>query len=108
MTAAADAIGISRQRLSVTYNRPPPKPSGRLSLPDAELVADIRTLVADLPAYGYCRVHALLRRQAQQTGREAPNPKRVYRVGLMLQPHSGKGEERRHDGRVAVDRRNTR
>jgi putative transposase len=112
VTAVADAIGISRQHLSAMHNRPPPEPRGRPPLPDAELVADIRALVADLPTYGYRRVHALLRRQAQQTGRAAPNPKRVYRVmkvhGLLLQPHSGKGEERRHDGRVAVDRRNTR
>ncbi|MBB4860352.1 transposase InsO family protein [Novosphingobium chloroacetimidivorans] len=28
--------------------------------------------------------------------------------GLLLQRHSGSREERRHDGRVAVDRRNTR
>jgi putative transposase len=28
--------------------------------------------------------------------------------GLLLQRHSGRGEERRHDGRVAVDQRNTR
>ena len=111
MTVVADAIGISRQYLSAMRNRPPPKPRGRPPLPDAELVADIKMLVADLPTYGYRRVHALLRRQAQQTGRAAPNPKRVYRVmkvhGLLLQPRSGKGEERRHDGRVSVDRRNT-
>jgi putative transposase len=112
VTAVADAIGISRQHLSAMRNRPPPKRRGRPPLPDAELIADIRALVADLPTYGYRRVHALLRRQAQQTGRAAPNPKRVYRVmkvhGLLLQPHSGKSEERRHDGRVSVDRRNTR
>jgi putative transposase len=112
VTAVADTLGISRQHLSAMHNRPPPKPRGRPPLPDAELVADIRALVANLPTYGYRRVHALLRRQAQQIGRAAPNPKRVYRVmrvhGLLLQPHSGKGEERRHDGRVAVDRRNTR
>lgn len=112
VTAVADAIGISRQHLSAMHNRPPPRRRGRPPLPDAELVADIKMLVADLPTYGYRRVHALLRRQARQTGRAAPNPKRVYRVmkvhGLLLQPHSGKGEERRHDGRIAVDRRNTR
>jgi len=111
VTAVAEAIGISRQHLSAMRNRPPPKPRGRPPLPNAELVADIRTLVTDSPTYGYRRVHALLRRQSRQTGRAAPNPKRVYRVmkahGLLLQPHSGKREERCHDGRVAVDRRNT-
>ena len=93
-------------------DRPPPKRRGRPPLPDAELVADIGVLVAELPTYGYGRVHALLRRQAEKTGRAAPNPKRVYRVmkvhGLLLQRHSGRGEECRHDGRVAVDQRNTR
>ena len=93
-------------------NRLPPGRRGRPPLPDAELVADIGVLVAELPTYGYRRVHALLRRQAEKTGRAAPNPKRVYRVmkvhGLLLQRHSGRGEERRHDGRVAVDQRNTR
>ena len=92
--------------------RPPPRPRGRPPLPDAKLVAEVCGLVANLPTYGYRRVHALLRRRAQQTGSAAPNPKRAYRVtkvhGLLLQPHSSKGEERRHDSRVAVDRRNTR
>jgi putative transposase len=76
------------------------------------LVAEIRALILDLPTYGYRRVHALLRRQAEVQGRKAPNPKRVYRVmkanGLLLQRHSGRGEERRHDGKIAVDTRNTR
>ena len=112
MTAVGEALGISRQHLSTIRNRPPAKRRGRPPLPDAELVADIGALVAELPTYGYRRVHALLRRQAEKAGRAAPNPKRVYRVmkvhGLLLQRHSGRGEERRHDGRVAVDQRNTR
>jgi putative transposase len=57
-------------------------------------------------------VHALLRRQAEKNGRAAPNVKRVYRVmkvhGLLLQRDGECREERRHDGRVAVDQRNTR
>src|SRR4051812_27211966 len=59
----------------------------------AGLLAAIQTLVADLPTYGYRRVHALLRRQAEREGRPAPNVKRVYRVmkvhGLLLQRHAG-------------------
>jgi len=85
---------------------------GRPPLPDADLLAAIQTLVSDLPTYGYRRVHALLRRQAEREGRPAPNVKRVYRVmkvhGLLLQRHSGGAEARRHEGRVAVDVRNTR
>lgn len=69
-------------------------------------------LVAELQTYGYRRVHALLRREAEKTGRAAPNSKRVYRVikvhGLLLQRDGEQREERRHDGQVAVDRRNTR
>lgn len=56
------------------------------------------------------RVHALLRRAAE--GRPVPNVKRVYRAmklhGLLLERHSGRTEECRHDGRIAVDSRNTR
>ncbi|WP_231731882.1 IS3 family transposase [Sphingomonas sp. CCH5-D11] len=93
MTAIADALGISRQHLSTMHNRPPPRQRGRPPLPDAELVADVHVLGAALPTYGYRRIHALLRRQAQQTGRAATKPKRVYRVmkahGLLLQSHSG-------------------
>ena len=40
------------------------------------------------------------------------NVKRVYRVmkahGLLLERHTGNGEERRHDGRIAIDRSNCR
>ena len=112
MSAVADALGVSRQHLSTMRNRPPPRLRGRPPLPDAELVADIRALVAELPTYGYRRVHALLRRQAQETGRAAPNQKRVFRVmkvhGLLLKRDGEQREERRHDGRVAVDQRNTR
>jgi putative transposase len=76
-----------------------------------ELVARIKAIIAALPTYGYRRVHALLRRQAEEEGRPSPNHKRVWRLmkthGLLLARHAG-GAERRHDGRVAVPERNTR
>src|SRR5262249_44315073 len=60
----------------------------------------------------YRRVHALIRRRRQQQGGAAVNVKRVYRImkahGLLLERHTGMGEERRHDGRIAVDRPDTR
>jgi putative transposase len=112
VSAVAAALDVARPHLSAMRNQPPPRSRGRPPLPDAELVADIRLLVADLPTYGYRRVHALLRRDAEKAGRAAPNAKRVYRVmkvhGLLLRRDGERHEERRHDGRVAVDQRNTR
>jgi putative transposase len=111
VSAVASALGLSRPNLS-SRGKSIPGRRGRPPAPDAALVAAIREVIADLPTYGYRRVHALLRRQAEQDGRPAPNVKRVYRVmkvhGLLLQRHADSGAERRHDGRVAVDLRNTR
>ena len=110
MSAVAAALSVSRPHLS-SRQRSALRRRGRPPLPDAGLLAPIQRLIADLPTYGYRRVHALLRRQAEREGRPAPNVKRVYRVmkvhGLLLQRHAG-GEERRHEGRIAVDARNTR
>ncbi len=112
MSAVASALGVSRPHLSSSRQKTAPRRRGRPPLPDAELLAAIQALVADLPTYGYRRVHALLRRQAEREGRPAPNVKRVYRVmkvhGLLLQRHAGGAEERRHEGKVAVSVRNTR
>jgi putative transposase len=85
---------------------------GRRPRPDGELVTEIKGLIAGQPTYGYRRIHALLQRQRRERGAPALNVKRVYRVmkvhGLLLKRHTGGGEERRHDGRVAVDRPDTR
>jgi len=51
-------------------------------------------------------------RAAKAQGLQPANHKRVYRVmkahRLLLQRHAGGAEERRHDGRIAVDRSNLR
>jgi putative transposase len=112
MKAVADALGVARSNLAAQAKQRPPKRVGRPPLPEEDLVAEIKAVIADLPTYGYRRVHAILRRRARADGRPAPNHKRVYRVmkvhDLLLQRHAGGMEERRHDGRIAVEVSNRR
>lgn len=111
VSAVASALGVSRPHLASSRQQVSRR-RGRPPLPDAELRAAIQALVADLPTYGYRRVHALLRRRAEQEGRSVPNVRRVYRVmkvhGLLLHRHAGGAGTRRHEGRVAVEVRNRR
>lgn len=111
MKTVAEVIGVSRSNLIERMRERPKKRIGRPPLPDDKLVAEIKAVIAELPTYGYRRVHAILKRQALAAGLKPPNHKRVYRVmkvhGLLLDRHAG-GVERRHDGRIAVDARNRR
>ncbi len=105
MKAVADVMGVARSNLTQQMKDRPHQRIGRPPAPADELLAEIKTVIADLPTYGYRRVHAILRRRAVAQGRQPPNHKRVYRImkehGLLLQPHAG-GAERRHDGKIAV------
>ena len=113
MKAISDTLGVARSNLAMQAaakrNR---RRRGRRPQPEAELLTELKALIAGQPTYGYRRIHALLRRQRREQGGAAVNVKRVYRVmkahGLLLQRHTGTGEERRHDGRIAVDRPDTR
>ena len=112
MSAVASTIGVARSNLMDQMRASIPRRRGRPAAPDDGLLARIKGVIARMPTYGYRRVHAILRRAAEEDGSlPAPNHKRVWRVmrdhGLLLQRHAG-GEERRHDGRVAVDERNRR
>jgi putative transposase len=108
----ADALGVARSNLAAQTVATPPRRRGRRPQPAIELLAEIAQVIAAQPTYGYRRVHALIRRRLQEQGGASVNVKRVYRVmkahGLLLERHSGNGVERRHDGRVAVDRSDTR
>lgn len=115
MSAVAETLGVARSNLAARARQStavPPARRGRPPAPEGELLEQIRAVIGDLPTYGYRRVHAILRRQARERGEAAPNHKRVYRVmrvhGLLLARHSGRSDERRHDGRIAVDRSNLR
>ena len=111
MKAVADVIGVARSNLVEQMKSRPRQRVGRPPAPADGLVAEIKAVIADLPTYGYRRVHAILRRRALAEGRPPPNHKRVYRVmrehSLLLQRHAG-GAERRHDGRIAVEQSDLR
>ncbi|WP_376771029.1 IS3 family transposase [Microvirga soli] len=112
MSAVCATLQVARSNIAEQAAGRPAKRRGRPALPDEDLVAAIKVIIGNLPTYGYRRVHALLVRQAREQGRPAPNHKRVYRVmkahDLLLQRHAGGAEQRRHDGRVAVERSNLR
>ena len=112
MKAVAQTLGLARSNLAAQMKQRPPKRVGRPPLPDEDLVAEIKAIIAELPTYGYRRVHAILRRRARADGRPAPNHKRVYRVmkvhDLLLQRHAGGADQCRHDGRIAVEVSNRR
>ena len=113
MKTIAETVGVARSNLVVQAAASTLRQRrGRRPQPEDELLAEIKDTIAGQPTYGYRRIHALLRRQRREQGAVPVNVKRVYRVmkahGLLLERHTGKGEERRHDGRVAVDRPDTR
>ena len=107
MKTIADTLGVARSNLAAKATIAPRR-RGRPPQPETELLAEIKQVIAGQPTYGYRRVHALLRRRRRNEGGAPVNVKRVHRVmkvhGLLLQRHTGDGVERRHDGRVAVDR----
>ncbi|WP_153003800.1 IS3 family transposase, partial [Aureimonas ureilytica] len=112
MSAVCTVLDVARSNIAERMAGRHRKPLGRPPQPDADLVAAIKAVIADMPTYGYRRVHAILCRKARAAGEPLPNHKRIYRVmkahGLLLQRHAGDPDARRHDGRVAVDRSNLR
>ena len=112
VSAVAATLALARSNLTVRLKPTPPQRRGRPPQPDGGLLERIKAVIGDMPTYGYRRVHAILRRQAREQGDlAAPNHKRVHRVmrehGLLLRRHAG-GDQRRHDGRIAVAERNRR
>ncbi|EFH4619157.1 IS3 family transposase, partial [Escherichia coli] len=75
-------LRVSRAQLHVILRRTDDWKDGRRSRhsDDTDVLLRIHHVIGELPTYGYRRVWALLRRQAELDGMPAINAKRVYRI----------------------------
>ncbi|HAE8371327.1 TPA_asm: IS3 family transposase [Salmonella enterica] len=108
-------LRVSRAQLHVILRRTDDWMDGRRSrhTDDMDVLLRIHHVIGELPTYGYRRVWALLRRQAELDGMPAINAKRVYRImrqnALLLERKPAVPPSKRaHTGRVAVKESNQR
>ncbi|EKR4938754.1 IS3 family transposase [Escherichia coli] len=108
-------LRVSRAQLHVILRRTDDWKDGRRSRhsDDTDVLLRIHHVIGELPTYGYRRVWALLRRQAELDGMPAINAKRIYRIMRQnaLLPERKPAvppSKRAHTGRVAVKESNQR
>ncbi len=108
-------LRVSRAQLHVILRRTDDWMDGRRSrhTDDTDVLLRIHHVIGELPTYGYRRVWALLRRQAELDGMPAINAKCVYRImrqnALLLERKPAVPPSKRaHTGRVAVKESNQR
>ncbi|MBJ1805796.1 IS3 family transposase [Escherichia coli] len=108
-------LRVSRAQLHVILRRTDDLKDGRRSRhsDDTDVLLRIYHVIGELPTYGYRRVWALLRRQAELDGMPAINAKRVYRImrqnALLLEQKTAVPPSKRaHTGKVAVKESNQR
>ncbi|HHY7848057.1 IS3 family transposase [Escherichia coli] len=108
-------LRVSRAQLHVILRRTDDLKDGRRShhSDDTDVLLRIYHVIGELPTYGYRRVWALLRRQAELDGMPAINAKRVYRImrqnALLLERKTAVPPSKRaHTGKVAVKESNQR
>ncbi|RIF95769.1 IS3-like element IS2 family transposase [Shigella flexneri] len=108
-------LRVSRAQLHVILRRTDDWMDGRRSrhTDDTDVLLRIHHVIGELPTYGYRRVWALLRRQAELDGMPAINAKRIYRImrqnALLLERKLAVPPSKRaHTGRVAVKESNQR
>ncbi|HAX4744784.1 TPA: IS3 family transposase [Escherichia coli] len=108
-------LRVSRAQLHVILRRTDDWKDGRRSRhsDDTDVLLRIHHVIGELPTYGYRRVWALLRRQAELDGMPANNAKRVYRLmrqnALLLERKTAVPPSKRaHTGKVAVKESNQR
>ncbi|EIK6803591.1 IS3 family transposase [Escherichia coli] len=108
-------LRVSRAQLHVILRRTDDWKDGRRSRhsDDTDVLLRIHHVIGELPTYGYRRVWALLRRQAELDGMPAINAKRIYRImrqnALLLERKTAVPPSKRaHTGKVAVKESNQR
>ncbi|XJM08175.1 IS3-like element IS2 family transposase (plasmid) [Escherichia coli] len=108
-------LRVSRAQLHVILRRTDDWMDDRRSrhTDDTDVLLRIHHVIGELPTYGYRRVWALLRRQAELDGMPAINAKRVYRImrqnALLLERKPAVPPSKRaHTGRVVVKESNQR
>ncbi|EJU4884726.1 IS3 family transposase [Escherichia coli] len=108
-------LRVSRAQLHVILRRTDDWKDGRRSRhsDDMDVLLRIYHVIGELPTYGYRRVWALLRRQAELDGMPAINAKRVYRImrqnALLLERKTAVPPSKlAHTGKVAVKESNQR
>ncbi|MFV2554799.1 IS3 family transposase [Escherichia coli] len=108
-------LRVSRAQLHVILRRTDDWKDGRRSRhsDDTDVLLRIHHVIGELPTYGYRRIWALLRRQAELDGMPAINAKRIYRImrqnALLLERKPAVPPSKRaHTGRVAVKESNQR
>ena len=81
MKTVCRALGVARSHVHELHRRSPDwhdGRKGRTPTGDAQLLAEIRQQITDLPSYGYRRACALVNRQRSAQGGERVNPKRDW------------------------------
>ncbi|HHI0409683.1 TPA: IS3 family transposase [Escherichia coli] len=108
-------LRVSRAQLHVILRQTDDWMDGRRSRhsDDTDVLLRIHHVIGELPTYGYRRVWARLRRQAELDGMPAINAKRVYRImrqnALLLERKTAVPPSKRaHTGKVAVKESNQR
>ncbi|EOK0684903.1 IS3 family transposase [Escherichia coli] len=108
-------LRVSRAQLHVILRRTDDWKDGRRSRhsDDTDVLLRIHHVIGELPTYGYRRVWALLRRQAELDGMSVSNAKRVYRIMcqnelLLERKPAVLPSKRAHTGKVAVKESNQR
>ncbi len=108
-------LRVSRAQLHVILRRTDDWKDGRRSRhsDDTDVLLRIHHVIGELPTYGYRRVWALLRRQAELDGMSVSNAKRVYRIMcqnelLLERKPAVLPSKRAHTGRVSVKESNQR